>query len=157
MEKLQELMKKKWFLPVAGAGLFIIVLTVTVLLTSGGQQNPSAPSSTTTGQTEEQTSVNQPTQSPELKEALSEANQSAQEYDGWQKDNLENYKWLRKLPIGNGKYFVYFDLNKRIFIGKLYPKSGDDVEKLKEEAMKKLKERDVDTSKHKFEWSVFPR
>ena len=96
-----------------------------------------------------------PTTSPEMKKALDEAGESAREYDNRQNNVRTEYPWIRKLPLVNEKYYVYFDLEKQKFVGHLYPASGEDIEQLKASAMNQLRvEKEIPVDNYQFEWST---
>lgn len=96
-------------------------------------------------------------QSPELKEAINQQRAADQEYTDWKDNNHEQFPWINKLPVGNEKYFVYFDLEKKAFLGRLYPSTGDNVEQLRTEAISKLKEKQIPADSYPIEWTVFPQ
>lgn len=81
--------------------------------------------------------------------------------DQWKKvDTL--YPWYDSLPLQTDSYFVYFDLDTRSFVGKLYPSSNSSVSEdnqviqMKQEIIKKLEELGIDTTKYKFTWTITP-
>ncbi len=96
-----------------------------------------------------------PTQTPEYKEAVQEATQATADYDTALAEIRVEFPWIRKFPIsGEGKYFVYFDEEKKVFIGKLYPQSGDTVDALKSKAKQHMEQREIPTDAYPFEWRV---
>lgn len=72
------------------------------------------------------------------------------------------YPWLDKLPIQSQNYFAYFDIDQKIFIAKLYPKSSSSipvdqqVEDLKKEVQAKLQELIPDYNNYQISWDVKP-
>ena len=95
--------------------------------------------------------------SPQVLQAIQEQMQADQEYSTWQQNNETNYPWLRKLPLTSEKYFVYFDLDKKTFIGRLYVKSEDDVEKLKSDILQILKvDEEIPVENFQVQWQVNP-
>ena len=100
---------------------------------------------------------NQTEQSPEVLQAIEEQKAADQSYDSWQDGNRELYSWIRKLPLSATNYFVYFDLNREVFIGRLYPAPGEDTERLKSDILNTLKlEKEIPVENFKFEWLVNP-
>ncbi len=72
-------------------------------------------------------------------------------FSEWQKDIYKNYPWYNSLPLQEDTYFVYFDLDKKIFIAELYRDTTGD---LKIEIFEKLKNLGVDTEKYTFQWII---
>ena len=76
-------------------------------------------------------------------------------YAEWELQKNAAYPWINRIPIQTEKYFVYFDLNQKIFIGYLYPTSGDSITTLKTEAQRVLKEvKGIPIESYKFTWIV---
>lgn len=96
-----------------------------------------------------------PTNSAQLEQAIEEAKQSAREYDDWQANLRLTYPWLRKLPLADDKYYVYFDLKEEKFLGSVYPVSGDNVAIIKTEALRVLKEvKEIPVDDYQISWTV---
>lgn len=157
--KLPVLQKKKWLIGIGAASLLVVLLNLFLLLSISKKSNVTV--SPTKFPQALPTSFATPTLSAEqqqkLQQAVNEAKQSAQEYDAWQANLKVDYPWLRKLPLGGEKYFVYYDLNKDSFIGRLYPAAGDDVEQMKADILRHLKEvKKIPVEKYTFEWVVSP-
>ena len=99
----------------------------------------------------------QDSQSPEVQQAIADQMKADEEYGAWQDSNSTSYPWLRKLPLTSEKYFVYFDLTKKIFIGRLYIKSGDNIDQIKSDILKILKlDEEIPIENFKVEWMVNP-
>ena len=95
--------------------------------------------------------------SPAVMQAIQEQMQADQEYAQWQQTNETSYPWLRKLPLTSDKYFVYFDLNRKAFVGRLYVKPEDDLEKLKSDILNILKvDEEIPVENFQVEWQVNP-
>ena len=95
------------------------------------------------------------TNSAELEQAIEEAKQSAREYDDWQANLRQTYPWLRKLPVADDKYYVYFDLKEEKFLGSVYPASGDNVAIIKAAALRVLKEvKEIPVDDYQISWTV---
>lgn len=142
----------KKMLLIGGIGL-VILLTLSLIILLPKGVNKSDKSLVVV------TATPVPTEIPsvELLKAIEEAQNSAKEYDNRQADLRVEYPWLRMLPLATEKYFVYFDLDKKAFIGRLYPKAGDNSEQLKTIITQQLKLKGVATESYKFEWQINPK
>lgn len=159
VDKLRELLENKRLLAVIGFSLILYILLLSGLASKQSEQNkqllPPVPSLSPapTAKVEQQ-----PPAAVELQEAIAEQLQVDRDYADWQKDISESYPWRKKLPLTSAKYYVYFDLNKKVFIGRLYLGSSDDQELIKAEILKKLKEeRGIPVESYEFAWEVFPQ
>ena len=151
------LLKKKWII---GGGVLIVVLFILISLTlqsnSSKDNNVDIQPTISIQPTEYQGS--HPTYSPEVQQAVDKQVQADQEYSAIQKNLHDDYPWLRKFPLTSEKYFVYFDLDKKTFIGRLYPTATDNVEQIKIEITNELKNNlKVATENYQFQWTVFPK
>lgn len=85
-----------------------------------------------------------------------------QNFAKWNQDLQDNYPWIDKLPIQETNYFVYFDTDKKQFIGKLYPQKNSNTSienqtaQFKSEIQTKLKNLGVSIENYQFEWIVKP-
>ncbi len=68
-------------------------------------------------------------------------------------DTEKQYPWLDQLPLQTIEYFVYFDEDKRKFIGKLYVKNRS-TEIIKNEVVAELQGIPVPLDKYPIEWEV---
>lgn len=65
------------------------------------------------------------------------------------------YPWFIKLPLRGEKYFVYFVRDKEVFVSLLYPRAGDNLDKIKSEVTQKLKDvYGIPVEDYSFEWKV---
>jgi hypothetical protein len=155
---LLPILRNKWFLILAGVA--ILIGGISLLLISGNAGRKSTPNATAPTVVPV-TIFAQPTVAPEkqaeMNAAIQEAKQSAQEYDNAQRETLTSYPWLKKLPLAKEKYYVYFDISKKAFVGRLYPTAGDNVEQLKTLAIQELRLKQIPTDNFPFEWFTFPR
>lgn len=93
----------------------------------------------------------------DLQKAQSIADKQYGEY--WE-NVATNYPWYNKLPLRTQEHFVYFDTNRKVFVGKLYlsPSPTETVsgrvEQLKKEVLLALQRLGVSTSDYEFEWKV---
>lgn len=165
MEKIQDLLKKKWFLI---SVLLIVMLVMLVVLSL--QKNPSQlqqllPSSQTTDQTQT-TQFENLSESEKLEQAIAEQTKADEEYVSWKDDNVGEYPWLNKLPLTSDKYYVYFDLDKKSFVARIYPSPGEDIEQIKSSVvqdLKKMKEKSPEDfaenfpENFTFEWVAYEK
>jgi hypothetical protein len=85
--------------------------------------------------------------------------QQAEEQAAIQKD----YPWFNSLPLQESNYFVYFDVNKKSFVGLLYPKTSSSVSvdnqvaQMKTEAQAKLTQKSIPWQNYQFSWKVTPK
>ena len=160
LTNLESLFKGKRFL--VFGGVLIFVLIILVVLSAGSRTQPfSLPQPTASLQQlpgSDSSFSLQKNQSVELQKAIAEQTKVDQDYAGWEKSISDNYPWRKKLPLTSEKYYVYFDLNTKVFIGRLYLNSADNVEQIKAEILSQLKEdKGIPVENFKFEWNVFPR
>lgn len=72
----------------------------------------------------------------------------------------ETYLWLNKLPLQSQRYYVYFDVEEKQFIAKLYPSSvssnsvDQQIEDMKTEIKANLKELTPDYEKYTIRWDI---
>lgn len=167
IKKLIEHLKNKWVL---AGGVFILLSVLLILITLSSPQSSIPVSVIKETQESQPVTLPQsiprakpsvtigPTQAALLKIAVEEAKQSAQEYDDWQAQLRADYPWLRKLPLATEKYYVYYDLNSSLFIGRLYPNADNDVEKLKAEIKNRLRNvLEIPVENYLFDWRVNPQ
>ncbi|OGK40034.1 hypothetical protein A3A74_01970 [Candidatus Roizmanbacteria bacterium RIFCSPLOWO2_01_FULL_35_13] len=81
-----------------------------------------------------------------------------QELANWEKKVAGRYPWRKKLPLTSDKYFIYFDLTKKSFIGRLYPDNDDLIEQIKADAIRILKkEKGIPLETFTVDWDVYPK
>ena len=149
--KLKRLLRKKWVLALIAVVFLLPLLFAFILPLSKEQKNTDQPQPTT---------VTNPTKAirPELKKAIDEAKDSDKEYSDFQTNYAKDYPWIRKLPLTTEKYYIYFDLAKKSFVGRLYPTATDNVEQMKSEIINRLKtEKEITLANYKVEWIVIPQ
>ncbi|MBI4226456.1 hypothetical protein HY612_05080 [Candidatus Roizmanbacteria bacterium] len=159
LNNLPEFFKGKRFLFIVGVLIFF--LFILILLSTGSKTKPSSrpqpPQSNQLPQDSDSFSSSQKTQPVELQKAIAEQTKVDQEYAGWEQSISDNYPWRRKLPLTSENYYVYFDLDKKVFIGRLYPKAGDNPDQLKADILKQLKEvKEIPVENYTFEWQINP-
>jgi len=160
LTNLQNFIKSKWF-PVAAIGL-VFFLIILIALSSASKKTQPFPGAEPTLPPQQSIQsdtliTSSPSQSAEVQKAIEEQLKVDQDYASWQKEISDIYPWRKKLPLTSEKYYVYFDLEKKIFIGRIYPNSGDDVEQIKSEVLQRLKEeKGIPTDNYTFSWNIFP-
>lgn len=160
LTNLPEFLKGKRFLIVVG--VLVIFLFILVFLSGLSKSRPSSLVQPTLSvqqrlQSESLSEPVPPIQSVELQKAIAEQTKVDQEYAGWEQNIIDNYPWRKKLPLTSEKYYVYFDLNQKVFIGRLYLQPGDDEVQMKADILKQLKEvKEIPIENFKFEWVVNP-
>ena len=98
------------------------------------------------------------TQAAQLNEAVTDQQSADKNYVSWQETSRTDYPWINKLPLYSDKYFVYFDLEKKVFIGKLYPQIQDNVDELKSEIENRLKtDLEVPLENYIVNWNILPQ
>lgn len=154
-EKVTNLSKKQIAL-IAG-GLSLIVITLALIVPKARQQSvaPSPILPTQDYQTTSPTPLERENQSPELAAAIAEQQKVQNEYVDWKDNNHTDYPWINKMPLGTEKYYVYFDLEKKQFIARLYPAAGEDVEQIKTTVVNLLTEKGVAPDSYPIEWVIF--
>lgn len=72
------------------------------------------------------------------------------------------YPWLNKLPLQTKNYYVYFDVDQKQFIARLYPKTAStvpidqQVSDLKTEITTRLQSIIPDYTKYPIKWDIKP-
>lgn len=68
------------------------------------------------------------------------------------------YPWYSKLPLYTTTYFVYFDLEEQVFIGKIYSKknnlNNEKTEEVKRVILSSLAEMGIDTNSFRISWII---
>lgn len=100
-------------------------------------------------------------QAAALQQAIAAQQKTDQEYSDWQESTRTNYPWIKVLPLYGDKYFLYFDISKKVFVGKIYPGVTDNIDQIKTqittELNDKLKGENIDSSSFKYEWKIIPQ
>lgn len=156
--RLHEVLKKKWVL--IGIGIVTLgLISVFFFLSVRSKSEPKTINQPlpTVIPTQPLLSPTSPFTPEQLK--IIEEQRKADETVGKREIEIKTkYPWFNSLPLRGEKYFVYFDTNKQVFVGLLYPKSVDNVEIIKQEV--KLKLRDTigitDIDKYQFQWTITP-
>lgn len=161
MENLPDIIKGKKFLFIAGG--LVVLLLVLMIFANSSRTKSNQEAVDQQGQPFDQQpqdigfNDSPETQSPEVQQAIQEQMQADQEYSNWQENNEIDYPWLKILPLTSEKYFVYFDISRKTFVGRLYVNPEDNQEEIKNSILGKLKnEEDVPVDNFKFEWQVNP-
>lgn len=66
------------------------------------------------------------------------------------------YPWIDKLPLQTETYFVYFDVDKKTFIAKIYTDQTHSEESLREDVIVSLESNGIPHGSYPIEWTVTP-
>lgn len=130
-----------------------VILFFSTLSPTPSKQSPSSPIIPTP--TFFQTQI--PPKNDLEKQTISDEN-----FSSWVSSVKNSYPWYRNLPLQTEQYFLYFDLQKKGFIGKLYPKKNNvtsidqQVANFKTIINNQLKNLGIDINLYQFEWIVEP-
>lgn len=158
MSAIENLKRKKWLV----IGLVLIVMLVMlVALSMQKKKNPEVAELFKNNQVLDDSSepqVEQLSESVQLQKAIEEQKQADQDYAQWRDDIRVDYPWLNKLPLAGDKYYVYFDIDKKMFVATLYPAAGDDIEQIKNTVVSDLKtKKEIPADTFNFEWVVYQK
>ncbi len=156
LNRLQFFRNKKLLIG-TGAFLIIFVFTISLLLPSSNpkQDNSSQNSESFFGPNQNSGGSVEPTNSPGLNKAIDEAEKTADEYGKSQEEVGYDYPWLRKLPLVNEKFYVYYDVEQRIFIADLFLDPTDNAEQVKSDIQKQILDiTKVPTENFQFQWNI---
>lgn len=133
----------------------VIILSVIVVINSRREKAAQPPQVSFPSPT---TSVRLPSPIPIIstEDQIKAQSEADLNFGKWAQDVNRNYPWYNQLPIQTEKYYVYFDLDLKKFIGRLYA-NGQQAENLKTEVMRRLSELGIDTSKYEFQWEIVPQ
>jgi hypothetical protein len=93
---------------------------------------------------------------------MKEQQQADNNYKAWEKQTYTTYPWLDNLPLQKDTYFVYFSLDKKAFIAKIYPKSSSSLSQdqqistIETEIQENLTNIGIDINLYKFNWEINP-
>lgn len=142
LSKLKALFRKKWFL--AGGMLFVVILVGLVFLS--GRKAPN--------------SGNQDTSEKEIlmTKAIAKQQKADEGYALLGEKVTASYPWIHSLPVWTEQYFVYFNIKKESFVGRLYPTKEDNVEEMKVAIIQELRlSKKVPATDYPFEWTVMQK
>jgi|SRR3989344_4113103 len=156
MEKLKKILQNKKAVLIVG---LIVIILLFINLYSKLNKNKITQFAPDENQTEYIAPSLPPlTQSAELREAISLQQKADEEYSNWQNTTRTDFPWINELPVHSEKYFVYFDFNTKVFIGKLYPLVSDDVDEIKNEIQNKLTtDLEIPLEQYPIDWKIFPQ
>ena len=151
------IMNKKWLIV---SILVVILLTLIFVISASVKSDNSAVEDISvvspTVPVAEPSEIPVNSQSQELQKAIAEQSKVDQEYAQWKDNNQQEYPWINKMPFTSDKYYVYFDLDKKVFSATVYPGNEDNVEQIKEMVLNDLKTlKGVEVEKYTFEWTVY--
>lgn len=164
--QLQALLEKKWVLALGGVlGLTVLLLVLLLPREQKSEQervpfptsvitrtaSPTLPPMTVT-------SGASVTFSPEQLQVIEEQSKADETVSKRETEIRTNYPWFIKLPLSGEKYFVYFETNRKVFVGLLYPTASDNLDEIKAEIVQKLKDVfGIPVDDFTFEWTVNPQ
>lgn len=162
----QNFLTSKKFLIIGGILVVILIIlislaTVSKKPTTTAINQPTQPAEQVqipqSGSIPENTNSTE-SQSPEVQKAIAEQQKVDQEYSDWEQSVKDSYPWRKKMPLTSEKYYVYFDLNSKVFIGRLYLTPEDNDVQIKADILRQLKEdKQIPIENFKFEWQVFAK
>lgn len=130
---------------------FILVYLLYLVLTSNKNNNNSLLPTPLPSISIIQNSPTGSTQ-PTLSQKQSDQLQADYEFGQWQKNNNNNYPWLKNLPLQSNKFYVYFDLDQKKFIADIYV--PNEQNNIKQEVLTQLKNLGIDMGKFEITWNV---
>ena len=163
----QNFLSNKKFLIIGG---FLVVILIVLISLATVSQKPTSTAVIQPTQSAQQVqfpqagTLSEPvdnsieSQSPEVQQAIAEQQKVDQEYAAWEQSVKDAYPWRKKMPLTSEKYYVYFDLNSKVFIGRLYLTPEDNDVQIKADILRQLKEdKQIPIENFKFEWQVFAK
>lgn len=145
-------LSSKWVVFILLAVFLLIVILLLVSLRSS--QNQTSPTTVDSNSPYQGTPSSQEI---EVQNAINEQLKVDNEYADWQNKNATEFPWLKKLPLVSDRYYVYYDLAEKKFIGRLYPRADDSIDQLKNSILAELKgSKGIPVGKYVFEWKVLP-
>lgn len=70
--------------------------------------------------------------------------------------NIE-YSWINKFPLATDKYHVNFDPYEEVFIGKIFPERGENIDNLKNDIIIQMQLNGIPVRNYNFKWVIEPR
>lgn len=103
-----------------------------------------------------------PTKTESLQDIVKQQTISDKNFGIWQDAIVKQYSWYQNLPLQTDDYFVYFDINQKLFIGYIYTHTSSSTpldaqeENIKSTALKDLEAIGVQMKNYSFKWKVTP-
>lgn len=76
-----------------------------------------------------------------------------------QEEVAKKYPWYDKFPIKTSNYFLYFDADRKVFIGKIYTNavtSDQQIIQYKNDIFKKMRAFEIKPDEYIIEWKIIP-
>lgn len=154
---LQSFVKTNRSLALLLAGIILTAILLIIFafsLVSSPDNNASSIQPTNPSPAAQKPSLN-PTQVQQLQTTAD------RDFAAHQKELDKNFPWLDKLPLQKDEYFVFFDTDKKQFVGKLYPKTSggsidDQVALLKNQVIEALKAQGIPSDQYPISWIITP-
>ncbi len=152
------LKQKKYLSLVIPLAVVLFLVVIMVLFSDLGSDKQKVVQPTPAPQSKINVSASPP--KGEIKFDVKEQDRREIEFSKEQENIAQTYPWSDKLPLQTESYFVYFDVEKKAFVGLLYPIGPDQnsinsqVVDMKTKINKSLVDLGVDVAKYKFEWTI---
>ncbi len=140
-------MKNKYFLIGLLVIIFIVIYGIYLIFSSREETSVNPKNVPTPASFNEKNNV--PSQS--FEKQMQYQSQSDHNFGQWQTDTYTTYPWYNKLPLQSDRYFVYFDLEKKKFIGSIYAESSE-RDTIINQVLTTLKSYGINTDNYQFEW-----
>lgn len=140
--------------------LALIVFGTAIYLSLSSQSKKTVPNPVI--QQSPSPTTNQSQQSPTTEEQIKTQSAADQDFAQKAKQVQQSYPWYNQLPFQNTDYFVYFNLDSKEFIARLYPKQSasqsidEQVNNFKAEITSRLTVIGVDVNQYTINWEVNP-
>lgn len=144
---------KKHIMPVAVLGFILVIISIFAIFSSLGSPSQAPIPGSVVPTTILDTIPTPGNSTPEEQlEIQTRADRNfSQEYEKITK----NYPWFEKLPILTGDYFIYFDLEKKQFVARIYSTNSVVIENIKLKIIDGLKKTiGPDSSKYPVRWDI---
>jgi|GEM_PF-3524881 len=147
--------------------LFFVLFSLILFQSPSPSKNPAVTPPPSNNSSEGGSPINQfiqpdtplnPTQMHLMKQQAQAEADDAQLQETIQK----TYPWIDKLPLQSDNYFFFFDVEKKSFIGKLYPQTTDEtsletqVNTMKAAIIEELNNLAIPTTQFPIDWQITP-
>lgn len=152
-DRLQGFLTKKWLIALSAGVVLLSFITLVFMPTAPSQELPEPPP-----EVKKATATPRPPTVTPDPTKVEEQRNADKTYSDWERKVKVQYPWLGRIPVKTDRYFVYFNLDKKLFIGRLTPQQGDNVEQMKTEIRDVLKRvKGIPIENFQFEWTVTPQ
>ncbi len=144
--------------------LVFVILILLVILTINRNNRSSLKPQSSPSNSQTNSFQNTPPPSMSTQDQIKAQEQADRNYAETTKQIDTQYPWLDKLPLQvPNTYYVYFDINQKQFIAKLYPKASSSipvdqqVENFKKEIQSKLLNLIPNYTNYPISWDIKPQ